>query len=140
MLNTANAMDSSPRYAQTEETITQVKQAAAALTTSKAFAFALIGDLPYFNDMRETRELIDDINSHRDSTGNIQFVMHAGDIKAGKSPCTDELIKERFTLFSGFNSPFILKSDATLLSMEINNFSLSFFVHHSPFVIGLAVV
>ena len=108
ILNTANAMDSSPRYAQTEETTTQVKQAAAALTTSKAFAFALIGDLPYFNDMRETRELIDDINSHRDSTGNIQFVMHAGDIKAGKSPCTDELIKDRFTLFSGFNSPFIL--------------------------------
>jgi hypothetical protein len=34
---------------------------------------------------------------------------------------------------------FILKSDAILLSMEINNSSLSFFVHHSPCVWGVII-
>jgi len=49
------------------------------------FAFALIGDMPY-GTIRETpfARLVDEIN--RDN--NVDFVMHAGDIKAGSDGVT----------------------------------------------------
>ena len=68
------------------------------------FAFALIGDMPY-GAARETPfvRLVAEINRDND----IDFVMHAGDIKAGSERCDDALIERRFGLYQTFQRPFI---------------------------------
>src|SRR5512146_1382096 len=71
------------------------------------FEFALIGDMPY-NDATHNREplflnLVNEVNSDP----SIQFVMHAGDIKAGHELCSNELLQHRFDLYQKFNVPFI---------------------------------
>jgi hypothetical protein len=54
------------------------------------FAFALTGDMPY-GAVRETpfARLVAEINRDND----VDFVMHAGDIKAGSERCDDALIR-----------------------------------------------
>jgi Calcineurin-like phosphoesterase len=68
------------------------------------FAFALIGDMPYGAD-RETpfARLVAEINRNND----VDFVMHAGDIKAGSERCDDTLIRHRFGLYQTFQRPFV---------------------------------
>ena len=68
------------------------------------FAFALIGDMPY-GAARETpfTRLVDEIN--RDS--DVDFVVHAGDIKAGSERCDDSLILRRFALYQNFERAFV---------------------------------
>ena len=68
------------------------------------FAFALIGDMPY-GAARETpfARLVDEINRDND----VDFVMHAGDIKAGSERCDDSLIRRRFELYQGFQRAFV---------------------------------
>jgi hypothetical protein len=68
------------------------------------FAFGLIGDMPY-GAARETPfgRLVDEIN--RDN--EVDFVMHAGDIKAGSERCDDALIVRRFEFYQTFNSAFV---------------------------------
>lgn len=68
------------------------------------FAFALIGDMPY-GAAKETpfARLVDEIN--RDN--EIDFVMHAGDIKAGSERCDDDLILRRFKLYQTFQRAFV---------------------------------
>lgn len=68
------------------------------------FAFALIGDMPY-GEPREAQfaRLVAEINRDND----IDFVMHAGDIKAGSERCDDELIKHRFSLYETFQRAFV---------------------------------
>src|SRR5262245_958769 len=68
------------------------------------FAFALIGDMPY-GEPREAQfaRLVAEINRDND----IDFVMHAGDIKAGSERCDDELIKHRFSLYEAFQRAFV---------------------------------
>src|SRR5262245_30060163 len=63
------------------------------------FAFALIGDMPY-GEPREAQfaRLGEGLNRDND----LDFVMHAGDIKAGSERCDDELIKHRFSLYEAF--------------------------------------
>lgn len=68
------------------------------------FAFAFIGDMPYGSVREEPFErLVADINRDHD----IDFVMHAGDIKAGSERCDDELLRHRFALYQTFKRAFI---------------------------------
>lgn len=68
------------------------------------FAFALIGDMPYGAAM-ESRfaRLQAEINADAD----VDFVMHAGDIKAGSEPCSDTLIQRRFAMYQSFRRAFV---------------------------------
>jgi hypothetical protein len=55
-------------------------------------AFALIGDMPYSAREAEAVDaLIDAINAD----AAVAFVLHAGDIKGGVEPCSDELLRAR---------------------------------------------
>ena len=70
-----------------------------------AFSFALIGDVPYADaDSIRFARLIDMVNADDD----VQWVIHAGDIKRGGQPCTDAVLKGRLETFSRFDDPFIL--------------------------------
>ena len=68
------------------------------------FAFALIGDMPY-GSIREApfARLVAEINLDND----VDFVMHAGDIKAGSDRCDDSLIQHRFDLYQNFQRAFV---------------------------------
>jgi len=71
----------------------------------QAGSFALIGDTPY----GASRELmfdrvIEDINR----SGQVRFVVHTGDIKAGSERCDDALFFHRLEQFDTFDMPFIL--------------------------------
>ena len=68
------------------------------------FAFALIGDMPY-GAIREApfARLVTEINRDND----VDFVMHAGDIKAGSERCDDSLIQHRFDQYQAFQRAFI---------------------------------
>jgi hypothetical protein len=69
-----------------------------------SFEFALIGDAPYSvqDATNAFPNMIDEINRAR-----LAFVVHDGDIKAGATPCTDELFEERHRQFQTFRHPFI---------------------------------
>jgi hypothetical protein len=76
----------------------------AKLSTANNFAFALIGDAPYGQAMETSfAYLVDAVNDDSD----IQFVIHAGDIKSGGERCSDDLLTRRFKLFQKFEHPFI---------------------------------
>jgi hypothetical protein len=68
------------------------------------FALALIGDMPY-GAVREApfARLVAEINRDND----VDFVMHAGDIKAGSERCDDSLIQHRFGLYQTFQRAFV---------------------------------
>jgi hypothetical protein len=68
------------------------------------FAVALIGDMPY-GAARETpfTRLVAEINRDKD----VDFVMHAGDIKAGSERCDDDLIFRRFRFYQTFERAFV---------------------------------
>ena len=68
------------------------------------FALALIGDMPY-GPAREApfARLVAEINRDND----VDFVMHAGDIKAGSERCDNELILRRFGLYQTFQRAFV---------------------------------
>jgi Calcineurin-like phosphoesterase len=68
------------------------------------FAFALIGDMPYGTAREEQfARLVAEINRDND----VDFVMHAGDIKAGSERCDDSLIRHRFDLYQAFQRAFV---------------------------------
>jgi hypothetical protein len=68
------------------------------------FEVALIGDVPYseFDATNSFPKMIDEINR-----AGLAFVVHDGDIKAGATPCTDEIFEERYRQFQTFEHPFI---------------------------------
>ena len=74
----------------------------------KAFSFALIGDTPYGVlpgvDYAPFDNLQKDINNDR----SIRWVLHAGDIKSGSTPCSDELFLDRLDRYNQFKKPVIL--------------------------------
>ncbi|KPK38828.1 MAG: hypothetical protein AMJ69_07375 [Gammaproteobacteria bacterium SG8_47] len=71
----------------------------------EVFQFALMGDAPYGSlAVMSVNALIDDINAQPE----LLWVVHAGDIKQGSSPCSDELLKSRLDLFQQFHRPFVL--------------------------------
>lgn len=67
------------------------------------FEFALIGDTPY-RDIAKFENVLSAINA----SPNIQFVLHAGDIKTGSSACSNELFADRLERFNRFEVPFII--------------------------------
>lgn len=70
-----------------------------------AFQFVLMGDAPYGTlAVMSVNALIAEINAEP----GLLWVVHAGDIKQGSSPCSDDLLKSRLELFEQFNQPFIL--------------------------------
>jgi hypothetical protein len=73
--------------------------------SSGGFTFALIGDTPYGESQRLVfPNLVDTINAD----GEIQFVLHAGDIKNGASTCDDLRFADLAALYDTFQVPFIL--------------------------------
>jgi hypothetical protein len=73
-------------------------------TRKTSFEFALIGDVPY-NDFAATNSypnMIDEINRAR-----LAFVVHNGDIKAGATPCTQEVFESCYRQFQTFQRPLI---------------------------------
>lgn len=66
--------------------------------------FALIGDTPYSDyERRELPRLLAAVGDTLPA-----FVIHAGDIKGGSSPCSNALFADRRTLFNDSPAPFIL--------------------------------
>ena len=72
--------------------------------TPARFSFAIVGDAPY-NDFEETvfSQMLEEINQQ-----DLAFVVHVGDIKRGRSPCSDELYEQRKRMFQASRHPFIL--------------------------------
>ena len=71
----------------------------------ETFSFALIGDVPYADaDSIRVARLTDMVNADDD----VQWVIHAGDIKRGGQPCTDAVLEGRLERFKHFDDPFIL--------------------------------
>lgn len=69
----------------------------------ETFSVVLMGDIPYSDrQIGLVEELIRDVNADPD----VDLVLHAGDIK-GSEPCLDQLYRQRFDLFQGFEKPFI---------------------------------
>jgi len=71
------------------------------------FEFALIGDLPYGVKIDErdedTSQLIQTLNSET----SLSWVLHIGDIKTGKSSCSNRFLMNRYQRFSEIQHPFI---------------------------------
>ena len=66
--------------------------------------FALIGDNPYGDDkVFKYEKLIEDINS-----SDVSWVIHLGDMKDGRSSCSDEKFLSLYELNSKFHMPFVL--------------------------------
>jgi hypothetical protein len=78
--------------------------AAPPIRPGSGFAFALIGDTPYsrLEALRFT-ELIEQIGEDA-----IEFVIHVGDIKGGREPCSDELMEARRALLDTSAHPLVL--------------------------------
>ena len=71
----------------------------------QSFEFAFLGDNPYggaFN-VPKFQALIEDVNGWDD----IEWVIHAGDTKAGADSCSDGFMRSRFNLYQGFDPPFV---------------------------------
>ena len=75
---------------------------------SPNFEFALIGDTPYGVLPGESYGPFDRLTQDINEEKRIRWVLHAGDIKSGSTPCSDELFLDRLERFNQFNKPFIL--------------------------------
>jgi hypothetical protein len=72
-------------------------------TNPNRFEIALIGDAPYSAlEERQYPNVIADINRSKAA-----FVIHDGDIQSSATPCTDELVIERRSLYQTFRIPFV---------------------------------
>ncbi|HEY0878179.1 MAG TPA: hypothetical protein VGE10_06975 [Zeimonas sp.] len=76
--------------------------AKARTTADGAFAFALIGDLPY--NALEVRVLQAVFESF---DRDLDFALHVGDIKASWEPCSDELLEARLRLLESCPVPLV---------------------------------
>ena len=82
---------------------------AAALLLATCFAhadswrFAVIGDTPYSSSERKALPKM--LETIADS--GAEFVVHIGDIKSGRSACSDALYQDRLQLFDSSRSPFV---------------------------------
>ncbi len=71
---------------------------------ARAFAFALIGDLPYSEGGEaDAAALIAALDAEA-----IRFVLHVGDIKGSTEPCSDALLARRHALFARSAHPLVL--------------------------------
>ena len=68
------------------------------------FHFALFGDVPYTDEEEGWfLGLIEALNADQ----SLAFVVHDGDFKSGRSPCTDELFNRRHAQFQSVAHPLI---------------------------------
>lgn len=69
-----------------------------------SFAFALLGDTPY-SRLEELRlvEVLTQLDADR-----LAFVLHVGDIKGGREPCSDTLLQHRRQILDGSAHPLVL--------------------------------
>lgn len=92
--------------AQTTQTAQPAAAAASANPASEdsPFAFALIGDLPY-SDLDEPRlaAMLAQIDAEP-----LALVLHVGDIKASREPCSNELYQRRLKLLDASAHPLVL--------------------------------
>lgn len=74
------------------------------LLAQKHFSFFAIGDMPYHNpeDLVKFKKLVKSINDE-----NPAFTIHVGDIKNGKTECSDQYYKTINDLFGAFEGPLI---------------------------------
>jgi hypothetical protein len=74
------------------------------IAPGEPFAFALIGDLPYSSADEANLAAV------LEATGRepLAFVLHVGDIKAGREPCDDALIAHRRELLARSPHPLVL--------------------------------
>jgi hypothetical protein len=73
-------------------------------TTAGGFAFALIGDLPYTeSDEARLAAMLAATNADP-----LRFVLHVGDIKSSREPCSDALYERRAVLLSRSTHPLVL--------------------------------
>jgi hypothetical protein len=71
--------------------------------TPNRYEIALIGDAPYAPlEERQYPNVIADINRSKAA-----FVVHDGDIQSSATPCRDELVLERRSLYQTFRIPFV---------------------------------
>ncbi len=72
---------------------------------AESFSFAVVGDNPYGDaNVSKYERLIDQVNS----TAEIEWVIHLGDVKAGQEDCSDKEILRRFNLNQKFSVPLIV--------------------------------
>jgi hypothetical protein len=72
-------------------------------TTPNRYEIALIGDAPYAPlEERQYPNVIADINHSKPA-----FVIHDGDIQSSGTPCSDELVMSRRSLYQTFRIPFV---------------------------------
>jgi hypothetical protein len=67
------------------------------------FDFAAIGDLPY--GMSDEQSLVDVLNDI--GKEDIDFIVHAGDIKSGHELCDDKLLRRRYNLLDQSQKPLV---------------------------------
>jgi hypothetical protein len=95
-LSVAIALALTAALAHAEDVLGQGRSAA-------RFSFALIGDTPYYSGEEWMfAEMLKDIDGE-----DIAFVVHIGDFKSGRSPCSDELFARRLQQFNSVRHPFI---------------------------------
>jgi hypothetical protein len=68
------------------------------------FSFVLLGDTPY-SRLEELRlqEVVTQLDADR-----LAFVLHVGDFKGGREPCSDELLGQRRAIFDASAHPLVL--------------------------------
>ena len=71
------------------------------------FSFALIGDVPYKVAPGENYPPYDNLVKNINDDSDIDWIMHAGDIKSGSTACSDALFSDRLERFNQFFKPFI---------------------------------
>ena len=70
---------------------------------AETWRFTLIGDTPYSGyERREFPAMLDAIAEE-----SPELIVHVGDFKASKAPCTDALFAERHALFDAARVPFV---------------------------------
>lgn len=72
-----------------------------------SFEFAFIGDTPYGVKPGENDTIFDSLTDEINSLTQLKWVLHAGDIKSGKSFCSDEMFLDRLKRFNTFEKPVI---------------------------------
>ncbi|HRE15918.1 MAG TPA: hypothetical protein PLW86_02475 [Rhodocyclaceae bacterium] len=76
---------------------------AQAQTPVRTWRFGLIGDVPYTaHERAQLPSLLAAMGTH-----DLDLVAHIGDIKSGKTPCSDTLYRDRFTLFNASPAAFV---------------------------------
>jgi hypothetical protein len=76
---------------------------AAASQSAERFSFAVFGDTPYFaHEEAGVARLLESLREAR-----VAFVVHVGDLKAGSTPCSDEVFADRLRLLDVSPVPLV---------------------------------